>query len=45
MGSFADVENELVDPVGEGEGDEWEKKHWHMYTIMCETDSWWEVAV
>ena len=49
MGSFADVENKRVDPVGEGGGDEWEKKHWHMYPscvkqtaggrLLCNTGS------
>ena len=40
----ADIENRLVDSVGKRERDEWREEHRHLYTIMCEIDSCWEVA-
>ena len=27
------------------EWDEWRKHHWHIYTVLCKIDSWWEVGI
>ena len=25
--------------------DDWKKKHWHMYAVICEIDGFWEAAL